>query len=153
MESFLEINKKDFKNKKYNYKELQDYLERVEDFNNEEITNIFNKYFKFFSFDFIDNRYSNERYFSNLSHGEKTFYSQFISIFHKIYNNKSKNHLLLFDEPDLSLHPEWQRQYIDELVKVVQKLDKNIKLHFLVTSHSPFLLSDIPKENIVFRYI
>ena len=150
MESFLEKNNKDYKNKKYSYKELQIYLKKFDNFTSEEITNIFNKYSKFFSLDFIDNRYSNERYFSNLSHGEKTFYSQFISIFHKIYNNSNKNHLLLFDEPDLSLHPEWQRQYIDELVKVVQKLDKNIKLHFFITSHSPFLLSDIPKENIIF---
>ena len=27
---------------------------------------------------------------------------------------------------------------------------KNLKLHLILTSHSPFILSDIPKQNIIF---
>jgi len=136
----------------YDSSEFQGYLKNFKLVNLIDMLkdNLFNKYSSFLSFDFIDIRYSNERYFSNLSHGEKTFYSQFVFIFYKIYNNQNKNNLLLFDEPDLSLHPEWQRRYFDELVKITKNLDESIKLHFFVTSHSPFFLSDIPKQNIIF---
>ena len=54
----------------------------------------------------------------------------------------------MLDEPELSLHPEWQRNYIKEFIKTFSKSDNNI--HLIITSHSPFLLSDIPKQNIIF---
>lgn len=55
--------------------------------------------------------------------------------------------LLLLDEAELGLHPEWQRQYINVLLQFLQFLSKNEKHSFqiVLASHSPILLSDIPR--------
>lgn len=62
----------------------------------------------------------------------------------------SNNYLLLIDEIDLYLHPEWQQEFISVLLSEleIQFPDKKIQLVF--STHSPLLLSDIPKENTVY---
>lgn len=62
----------------------------------------------------------------------------------------SENLLLLIDEVDLYIHPEWQRKILDYLIYELKKQfpEKNIQL--ILTTHSPFVLSDLPKENIIF---
>ena len=35
------------------------------------------------------------------------------------------------------------------MIEIIKKLEK--KVHFVITSHSPFILSDLPKENIIFQ--
>ncbi|HHS93656.1 MAG TPA: ATP-binding protein, partial [Campylobacterales bacterium] len=53
------------------------------------------------------------------------------------------------DEPDIALHPEWQKRMINYIINFFNLIrDKNI--HLIFTTHSPFLLSDIPKQNIIF---
>ena len=103
------------------------------------------KFSDFFEFDFIDEQ--NRRY-SDLSHGEKTLFGQLLNIYYNSIKSENNNLLFLFDEPELSLHPQWQKNYINEIYNLVKKLGKNY--HFIFTSHSPFLLSDLPKENIIF---
>jgi polyhydroxyalkanoate synthesis regulator phasin len=44
------------------------------------------------------------------------------------------------------MHPEWQKKIIYYLMNVF----KNKNIHFVFAEHSPFLLSDIPKQNIIF---
>lgn len=48
--------------------------------------------------------------------------------------------IVLIDEADLHLHPNWQR----EVIPTLQKLFPNIQ--FLVTTHSPFILQSIKPE-------
>lgn len=104
------------------------------------------EYIELFDFDFVD---KNNRNYHNLSHGEKTIFGQFLNIYYRTNYKYSKDmFLLFFDEPELALHPEWQRKYIDELITLLFKLNK--KFHIVLTSHSPFLLSDLPKENVLF---
>jgi len=62
---------------------------------------------------------------------------------------KEKTHILLMiDEGEITLHPEWQRNYFSRLLEVCELLNANVQL--ILTTHSPFLLSDIPKENVIF---
>ena len=65
------------------------------------------------------------------------------------YNNWKNDFLILIDEPDLHLHLDWQRQYIQKLIDVFATLPSDIKLHFIIATHSPFLISDLPTECIV----
>lgn len=60
------------------------------------------------------------------------------------------NVLLLIDEIDLYLHPEWQRRIIFELIDAVnnQFPDKNFQI--IISSHSPIVLSDIPSANTTY---
>lgn len=104
-----------------------------------------NKYSNLFEFDFIDDK---TRRYSDLSHGEKTFFGQLLNVYHNSHKSISGNLLFFFDEPEISLHPQWQKSYVGELYNLLEKLGKNN--HFIFASHSPFLLSDIPKQNIIF---
>jgi len=102
------------------------------------------KYDKFFKYDFEDDK---GRKFLDLSHGEKSLYAQFVSMYDTVKNSQIPI-LIALDEPDFSLHPTWQKKYLNEFMTTFIHMNKNI--HIILTSHSPFLLSDIPKQNIIF---
>ena len=87
------------------------------------------------------------RTFSSLSHGEKVNFAIQLYMNFNIYSS-SQNMFYIFDEPDLSLHPEWQRKYFSIIVNYMKEFKTNI--HLIITSHSPFILSDLPKENVIF---
>lgn len=61
-----------------------------------------------------------------------------------LLGNVEENSLILIDEPELSLHPNWQMQYFDILNEIF-KAYKNI--HFIIASHSHFLISDLKGYN------
>lgn len=51
--------------------------------------------------------------------------------------------VILIDEIDLHLHPSWQRRIIDALHKTFPKVQ------FIFTTHSPTVLTNVPRENIL----
>ncbi|MFZ4400744.1 MAG: AAA family ATPase [Bacteroidales bacterium] len=63
---------------------------------------------------------------------------------------------LFLDEPDLVLHPEWQRKFLHQLIHFLPlcfydgKYIPNPRFQIILTSHSPILLSDIPRNNIIY---
>ena len=66
---------------------------------------------------------------------------------------KPENNIYIFDEMDLSWHPEWQRNmvlYIIDLLNKVTANNKNRKINLIFTTHSPIILSDMPKDNVIF---
>jgi predicted ATP-binding protein involved in virulence len=63
-------------------------------------------------------------------------------------NNEENDLILLIDECELFLHPAWQKKFINLLNKVFDNYD--YKRQIIISSHSPFILSDIPKENVIF---
>ena len=60
-----------------------------------------------------------------------------------VMNNISKNSLVLIDEPEISLHPEWQIKYISLLKKVFENYSG---CHFILASHSHYLVSDLKED-------
>lgn len=60
------------------------------------------------------------------------------------------NVLLLLDEPEISQHPNWQMQVIDLLNEGLQ----DCACHFLIATHSHFLVSDLPlhKSSVTYLY-
>ncbi|WP_199558755.1 AAA family ATPase [Paenibacillus curdlanolyticus] len=58
--------------------------------------------------------------------------------------------LLLIDEADLSYHPRWQLKYVSALLDAVSSLYSYYKVQILLTTHSPLLLSDIPKSQVLY---
>jgi hypothetical protein len=63
-----------------------------------------------------------------------------------------KNINIIFDEIELYAHPDFQRSFINELLKGIKVIDKidNHFLNIIFVTHSPFILSDIPKQNVLF---
>lgn len=63
--------------------------------------------------------------------------------------DKKKNTILLIDEVDLGLHPEWQRLWISKIRPLLSNMfPKDSQL--IVTTHSPIFLSDVPKNDIIY---
>ncbi|GEM_PF-6199528 len=67
-----------------------------------------------------------------------------------IYNFEDIN--IIFDEIELYFHPDFQRTFIKELISRLKDVEftKIKSINFLFITHSPFILSDIPKVNVLF---
>jgi predicted ATPase len=89
---------------------------------------------------------NNEEYnYLSLSSGEREYIKLFTHIIYHLQQDDRRD-IFFLDEPDLALHPNWQKKLIKDLVHFTEK--KSIQL--ILTSHSPFILSDIPKEHVIF---
>ena len=74
---------------------------------------------------------------------------QFLLIFAQINEYFKNKNILFIDEGDVFLHPNWQKKYIQYLIRfLTDNFHKNF--HLILTTHSPFILSDLPKENVIF---
>ncbi|MBL7921143.1 MAG: AAA family ATPase [Bacteroidia bacterium] len=113
-------------------------------------------YFVFFNlsgflfFDWKFDKYSN----SELSSGEKALFSMLARFNYLVQGpikKEYKNVLILIDEGEQLLHPEWQRNYINILTTYFPLIfEKAESIQIIVTSHSPFLLSDLPRYCITY---
>jgi len=86
----------------------------------------------------------------SLSSGEKEYIKLLTTYIYTLINNIEKKEIYLFDEVDLSLHPNWQKRIFNDLMYFRKMFNIEEKVHFIFSSHSPFILSDLPKENIIF---
>ncbi|TDP02194.1 AAA family ATPase [Flavobacterium sp. 245] len=82
-----------------------------------------------------------------ISSGQKAYLNLFSSIYDELKYTRQENLLLCIDEGDLYLHPKWQIEFFDKLLKVLPTIYLG-RIQLVLTSHSPFLLSDLPKQNI-----
>lgn len=64
--------------------------------------------------------------------------------------HRKENVILLIDEGDIYLHPEKQLAYMNNLLKLLQILYKKKKVQLIITSNSPFIISDIQSSNILY---
>lgn len=100
--------------------------------------------------------------FKQLSSGELQLIHSLHNIYYHLNNinsvfNSNKDNInyssvnIVFDEVELYFHPDFQRKLIFELIKGLEKLNiNNIScLNILFSTHSPFILSDIPSSNIL----
>lgn len=84
----------------------------------------------------------------DISDGEATMLSLFARLWSKLVK-KPGSYIILLDEFELGLHPQWQKEAIARLIKFFELININ-KHHLILTSHSPFLVSDLPRENVIF---
>ncbi|MGF9881257.1 AAA family ATPase [Bacillus albus] len=62
---------------------------------------------------------------------------------------KEFEYLLLIDECDLYFHPQWQKDWLYYFLKLIEILFKG-NVQVILTTHSPFVLSDFPNTNVTF---
>ncbi|WP_375191133.1 hypothetical protein [Chryseobacterium sp.] len=109
----------------------------------------------------IDLILTNNLNYSSLSSGEKQMISTVQSVLYHLNNlnsiiekeNKIKynNINLIFEEIELYFHPEYQRVFLNRILNGIKNLGfSNMNLNLLFITHSPFILSDIPKQNVLF---
>lgn len=101
--------------------------------------------------------------FASLSSGEQQLVNTIQTIIYHLNNLNSVHYSkvtekikyryvnIILDEIELYFHPEFQRNFIHNLLNSLEKLNLNkIKgVNFLFATHSPFILSDIPSQNIL----
>ena len=64
---------------------------------------------------------------------------------------KYQNINLVFDEVEICFHPEYQRLFVNKLVVMLNALQKDdYRFNVIIVTHSPFVLSDIPKSRILY---
>lgn len=83
------------------------------------------------------------------SSGENSILNLFSLLFCEINKNQELT-LICIDEGESFLHPNWQKRYLSYLVKFISSNFPNRKFHFILSSHSPFILSDIPRQYVIF---
>lgn len=94
--------------------------------------------------------------FYSLSYGQKFLVKFIYSLLSQLYNLTShkeyKNIILLLDEVELGLHPNWQKKYLSILMSVLNTKIEGFDFNYniICSTHSPFILSDLPKENVIF---
>lgn len=119
------------------------------------------EFIKLFYDDFVfDDRGESRSYIFNifsieyegLSSGERNLLSMFSRIQNAANNIPSTQSEIIFllDEPEVTLHPQWQTSFIKLLNDNLPKMFPKRKLQIIISSHSPILVSDLPKTNILF---
>lgn len=58
--------------------------------------------------------------------------------------------MLWFDEADQSMHPEWQRTQLDWLLQFISRRFVTCETQLVMATHSPIMLSDIPREHVLY---
>jgi hypothetical protein len=73
--------------------------------------------------------------------------------FHIDHYRLKSNLILLIDEGEVLLHPNWQREYLSNMIQCFNELFNGCEdvqhVQVILTSNSPFVVSDLPKENII----
>lgn len=154
-----------------NYKELINYIQKIQfqsDFVDRYIISSDKLTDEFINF-YYENLYLTEIfnfYWSEMSSGQLSILNLFgrfhdaLTEFHRDLveydfdedNSVSLNdfkYLLLLDECDLYFHPQWQKDWLFYFLKLIEILFKG-NVQVILTTHSPFILSDFPNTNVIF---
>jgi len=88
-------------------------------------------------------------YYKGLSDGEH----QFLQIVGMVMMMEESGCLFLFDEPDTHYNPLWRSKLVNTINKVASYNTANINektrlQEIVITTHSPFVLSDMRKRNV-----
>ena len=70
----------------------------------------------------------------------------------KVTKIKYKNVVVVLEEVELYFHPEYQRCFVKYLLDQIENahLTPDMSVNLLFVTHSPFILSDIPRQNVLF---
>lgn len=113
---------------------------------------------------FIKHKNENDEFeLPKLSSGEKQMLYSNSAILYHIYNIANakadtriipyKHINIVLDEVELYAHPEFQRTYIHYFISQLSNMhisDSQIRsVNLIIATHSPFVVSDIPQENIL----
>ncbi|MDO3423718.1 hypothetical protein QWT87_02380 [Chryseobacterium sp. APV1] len=126
----------------------------------------------FFDLEYLFDKEYSDNNFSNFSSGEKQIIFSIHSVLYHLRNIKSvtslhgdlesepkefkkliyyKNVNLIFDEIEIYAHPQFQKDLIKRFLDSLNAIDLRYEfLNVLLITHSPFILSDIPKQNVLF---
>lgn len=103
--------------------------------------------------------------FDSLSSGEMHFIHTIQSVIYHLNNLQSAHKSsidrikyrfvnIILDEIELYFHPDLQRKFVGEILSALKRLHRTSEIkidgiNILLLTHSPFILSDIPAQNVL----
>ncbi len=97
------------------------------------------------AFEFINKDSNLALDFSKLSKGEVVALLKIIPLIQKAYNQEKDMPLLfLIDEPEIGLHPEWQKKFVPLLKKIFESYTN---IQFIIATHSPYIFMEMDDAN------
>lgn len=114
---------------------------------------------KLLNIDFTNRRkITNFGFSSQNSTGEYNFYTLFARLQEALTRSQGPDHkwnniLIVLDEADTGFHPVWKKKLLKWLLEFLGKLGSDftkVKFQLVFTTHSPFLISDLSSENLIF---
>lgn len=95
-----------------------------------------------------------------LSSGERQFLFTTSCVIYHLMNLRSvgknrpiyRNYNVVLDEVEICFHPEYQRTFLRDFIMLLNRFGITYRcgINILLTTHSPFILSDIPQTNILY---
>jgi energy-coupling factor transporter ATP-binding protein EcfA2 len=114
----------------------------------------------FISYELILCKDNNKINYELLSSGEMQFLQTFSIHLYHLANllsvdsgrPKYENFNIVFDELEICLHPEFQRRFVNMFLFALNNMleNKEYNINIFIITHSPFVLSDIPRSNILY---
>lgn len=162
IEDFIKLQDKNMQILKHArwYKQIQNFLQDYESIKNIEIAQTID-YGYTALIELIIKEYNNmETVYGRMlnivpqpmSSGEAAMINIFATVYSALKENTSGSILLILDEIDAFLHPKWQQDILTHITRWINEskefIDKKVQL--IVATHSPIILSDIPKKNIIY---
>jgi hypothetical protein len=143
---FLNNYQKILKISKINENDIVIPIEQIDEEFIESITNLFSYHDK--------EQFINLIWDYELSSGEDAFLRFFASLFRIIKEKQYaiSDFILVIDELENYIHPNWQSKIIKLLIDflLLERLSIISNIQIIISTHSSFLLSDLPKENVIF---
>lgn len=145
--------------------EVNDLIDKIEGRTYEDVLGILPPPFFAYDMEFVRDDNKESITLDNLSSGERQLLFSLGAVIDHITNLSSistndeyrvaYHHInIIFDEAELYFHPEYQRQFIKKILRLVNCgiIDRRRirSLNLIMATHSPYLLSDIPNSNILF---
>jgi predicted ATPase len=91
----------------------------------------------------VTSRYSNKKFsIFDLSSGEYHFLTNILGIGFAAKNNS----IILLDEPENSLHPQWQMEFMNLLFETCSFMNDG---HILISTHSPLIVSSAKVDSTI----
>jgi predicted ATP-binding protein involved in virulence len=89
----------------------------------------------------------------NLSSGEQAILKLFSRLKQalteiQLKGERPKTILILLDEPDTCLHPDWERRLLGVLFTYIETIFAEYSVQLVLTTNKPFFLSDLTNKNI-----
>jgi len=99
-------------------------------------------------------RLSNYHIFPQNSSGEYNFYTLFSRLYDAVQRNirgfdEREHMVLVLDEADLGYHPVWKKKLLNWVIKFLNEEFNPYKFQVILTTHSPYLLSDLSAEHLI----
>ncbi|WP_066496929.1 AAA family ATPase [Abyssisolibacter fermentans] len=89
----------------------------------------------------------------HLSEGERAVFIFFAKVITSLRDSKQNRlSIFLLDEPDAFLHPQWAKEFMNQLLTAIDIFNKEVNqlnVQFIISTHSPFLLSDVKKKDTI----